>query len=251
MKQIIVYKHKPASINNKNDNAKTAYQNSLREVANQQNAFIMDGDLIVDILWRQSNPADIDNIIKYTLDALKGICYNDDKSIIKLTISKEYSTNDQLTITIKSKFIISKFIKKIVFKTIIKPLLRYINSNYQDMLTAQIPKPKIEPIPKISPPKPINQNNDITTNLTQDIISALNSQKNKIDIVEFSIKGQKLILYPQISQNLSSKERTNTIKSIQESLINTLSNRDYLANFQIAFGSNASKNAKKIVINKI
>lgn len=30
MKQIIVYKDKPASINNKNDNAKTAYQNSLR-----------------------------------------------------------------------------------------------------------------------------------------------------------------------------------------------------------------------------
>ena len=139
--------------------------------------------------------------------------------------------------SLKSKFIISKFIKKIVFKTIIKPLLRYINSNYQDMLTAQIPK--------ISPPKPINQNNDITTNLTQDIISALNSQKNKIDIVEFNIKGQKLILYPQIAQNLSAKERINTIKSIQESLINTLSNRDYLANFQIAFESNASKNAKK------
>ena len=113
------------------------------------------------------------------------------------------------------------------------------------MLTNQIPKPKIEPIPKISPPKPINQNNDITTNLTQDIISTLNSQKNKIDIVEFNIKGQKLILYPQIAQNLSAKERTNTIKSIQESLINTLSNRDYLVNFQIAFGPNDSKNAKK------
>ena len=64
---------------------KTAYQNSLREVANQQDDFIMDGDLVVDILWIQSNPADIDNIIKYTLDTLKGICYNDDKSIIKLT----------------------------------------------------------------------------------------------------------------------------------------------------------------------
>lgn len=113
------------------------------------------------------------------------------------------------------------------------------------MLTDQISKPKIEPIPKISLPKPINQNNYITTNLTQDIISTLNSQKNKIDIVEFNIKGQKLILYPQIAQNLSAKERTNTIKSIQESLINTLSNRDYLANFQIAFGPNASKNAKK------
>ena len=85
MKQIIVYKDKTASINNKNDNAKTAYQNSLREVVNQHDAFIMDGDLVIDVLWRQSNPADIDNIIKDTLDTLKGICYNDDKSIIKLT----------------------------------------------------------------------------------------------------------------------------------------------------------------------
>ena len=64
---------------------KTAYQNNLREEANQQDDFIMDSDLVVDILWIQSNPADIDNIIKYTLGALKGICYNDDKSIIKLT----------------------------------------------------------------------------------------------------------------------------------------------------------------------
>ena len=62
-------------------------------------------------------------------------------------------------------------------------------------------------IPKISPPKPINQNNDITTNLTQDIISTLNSQKNKIDIVEFNIKGQKLILYPQNSaKSISQRE---------------------------------------------
>ena len=29
MKQIIVYKDKTASINNKNDNTKTAYQNSI------------------------------------------------------------------------------------------------------------------------------------------------------------------------------------------------------------------------------
>ncbi|KAB0611619.1 RusA family crossover junction endodeoxyribonuclease [Campylobacter hyointestinalis] len=74
----------------------------IAEVANQQDAFIMDGDLIVDILWKQSNPADIDNIIKYILDALKGICYNDDKSIIKLTISKEHCANNQLTITKKA-----------------------------------------------------------------------------------------------------------------------------------------------------
>ena len=121
------------------------------------------------------------------------------------------NSHDQLTITIKSKFIISKFIKKIVFKTIIKPLLRYINSNYQDMLTAQIPK--------ISPPKPINQNNDITTNLTQDIISALNSQKNKIDIVEFNIKGQKLILYPQIAQN-SISQRENKHHKIHSRKLN-------------------------------
>ncbi|MCI5540340.1 RusA family crossover junction endodeoxyribonuclease [Campylobacter lanienae] len=90
MKQIIVYKDKPASINNKNDNAKTAYQNSiskqLKRSSKSARCFYHGWrDLVVDILWRQSNPADIDNIIKYTLDTLKGICYNDDKSIIKLT----------------------------------------------------------------------------------------------------------------------------------------------------------------------
>ena len=90
MKQIIVYKDKTASINNKNDNIKTAYQNSiskqLKRSSKSARCFYHGWrDLVVDILWRQSNPADIDNIIKYTLGALKGICYNDDKSIIKLT----------------------------------------------------------------------------------------------------------------------------------------------------------------------
>ena len=90
MKQIIVYKDKTASINNKNDNTKTAYQNSipkqLKRSSKSARCFYHGWrDLVVDILWRQSNPADIDNIIKYTLGALKGICYNDDKSIIKLT----------------------------------------------------------------------------------------------------------------------------------------------------------------------
>ena len=90
MKQIIVYKDKTASINNKNDNTKTAYQNSiskqLKRSSKSARCFYHGWrDLVVDILWIQSNPADIDNIIKYTLDTLKGICYNDDKSIIKLT----------------------------------------------------------------------------------------------------------------------------------------------------------------------
>ena len=90
MKQIIVYKDKTASINNKNDNIKTAYQNSiskqLKRSSKSARCFYHGWrDLVVDILWIQSNPADIDNIIKYTLGALKGICYNDDKSIIKLT----------------------------------------------------------------------------------------------------------------------------------------------------------------------
>ena len=90
MKQIIVYKDKTASINNKNDNTKTAYQNSiskqLKRSSKSARCFYHGWrDLVVDILWIQSNPADIDNIIKYTLGALKGICYNDDKSIIKLT----------------------------------------------------------------------------------------------------------------------------------------------------------------------
>ncbi|WP_096029531.1 hypothetical protein [Campylobacter lanienae] len=46
----------------------------------------MDGDLVVDILWRQSNPADIDNIIKYTLDTLKASAI----MMIKALLNSQY-----------------------------------------------------------------------------------------------------------------------------------------------------------------
>lgn len=39
---------------------------NLRAAALEQNAFMMDTDIYVDILWKQNSPADIDNIIKYT-----------------------------------------------------------------------------------------------------------------------------------------------------------------------------------------
>ena len=54
----------------------------------------MDGDLVVDILWRQSNPADIDNIIKYTLDTLKASAIMMIKALL--------NSHDQLTITKKA-----------------------------------------------------------------------------------------------------------------------------------------------------
>lgn len=34
---------------------------------------------------------DIDNIVKIVLDALNGICYNDDKQVVKITASKVYT----------------------------------------------------------------------------------------------------------------------------------------------------------------
>lgn len=101
MQQKIVYNDRPTSINNKNDAIKAIYQKGLKKAALEQNAFIMNGDLAVEILWKQHLPADIDNILKHTLDALKGICYVDDCAIISLKISKRYSQKEQLIITIK------------------------------------------------------------------------------------------------------------------------------------------------------
>ena len=124
MQQKIVYNDRPTSINNKNDAIKAIYQKELKKAALEQNAFMMNGDLAVEILWKQHLPADIDNILKHTLDALKGICYVDDCAIISLKISKQYSQKEQLIITIKNKFILSKFIKKLIYITITKTKLR-------------------------------------------------------------------------------------------------------------------------------
>lgn len=225
MKQKIVYNGKPASINNKKDNAKTLYQKNLRAVALEQNAFMMDTDIYVDILWKQNSPADIDNIIKYTLDALKGICYTDDRAIVWLKIHKQQSNQEQLIITLKSKFILSKFLKKLIYKIIAKPLMNYVQSNFKDIIddeknnqkNAQIqPKPKanLKQNPAI---KPKNSNNkttqmQITKAQNQEdeienlIKTTLKTDKDHIQIA-YNLKQTELKIYIIISSSLSKKER--------------------------------------------
>ena len=134
MRQEIVYNNRPSSVNNKNDVSKAIYQKALKKAAKEQNAFMMEGDLAVQIVWKQHLPADIDNMIKHTLDALKGICYADDRTIVDLKISKRYAQKEQVIITIKHKFILSKFIRKIAYIVFARPIMRFINANFKDII---------------------------------------------------------------------------------------------------------------------
>ena len=134
MRQEIVYNNRPSSVNNKNDVSKAIYQKALKKAAKEQKAFMMEGDLAVQIVWKQHLSADIDNMIKHTLDALKGICYADDRTIVDLKISKRYAQKEQVIITIKHKFILSKFIRKIAYIVFARPIMRFINANFKDII---------------------------------------------------------------------------------------------------------------------
>lgn len=47
------------------------------------------GDLTVTIIWYRSRKAgDLDNRVKVVLDAMNGLCYDDDKQIRRLTIER-------------------------------------------------------------------------------------------------------------------------------------------------------------------
>lgn len=175
MKQKIVYNDRPTSINNKNDAIKAIYQKELKKAALEQNAFMMNGDLAVEILWKQHLPADIDNILKHTLDALKGICYVDDCAIISLKISKQYSQKEQLIITIKNKFILSKFIKKLIYTAFIKPLIKFIDANFKDIIEYEKRNH--------NPTTTINPNNNLALNLP---VNTLNQQVNPSQNLSFS-----------------------------------------------------------------
>lgn len=191
MQQKIVYNDRPASINNKNDTIKAIYQNGLKKAALEQNAFIMNGDLAVEILWKQHLPADIDNILKHTLDALKGICYVDDCAIISLKISKRYSQKEQLIITIKNKFILSKFIKKLIYTAFIKPLIKFIDANFKDIIEYE--KHNHNPTTTINPNNNLELNLLINTpnqqvNPSQNLSSSTNQTTNQIQKTKSEIQ---------------------------------------------------------------
>lgn len=191
MQQKIVYNDRPTSINNKNDAIKAIYQKGLKKAALEQNAFMMNGDLAVEILWKQHLPADIDNILKHTLDALKGICYVDDCAIISLKISKRYSQKEQLIITIKNKFILSKFIKKLIYTTFIKPLIKFIDANFKDIIEYE--KHNHNQTATINPNNNLALNLLINTpnqqvNPSQNLSSSTNQTTNQIQTTKSEIQ---------------------------------------------------------------
>ena len=46
---------------------------------------------------------DIDNIAKIILDGLNGVAFADDKQVVELKITKEYSTHGSVIVTVKEK----------------------------------------------------------------------------------------------------------------------------------------------------
>ena len=212
MQQKIVYNDRPASINNKNDTIKAIYQNGLKKAALEQNAFIMNGDLAVEILWKQHLPADIDNILKHTLDALKGICYVDDCAIISLKISKRYSQKEQLIITIKNKFILSKFIKKLIYTAFIKPLIKFIDANFKDIIEYE--KHNHNPTTTINPNNNLALNLHVNTpnqqvNPSQNLSSSTNQTTNQIQ------KTKSEIQTPATSNETAQSASTDTNPQMQ------------------------------------
>jgi Holliday junction resolvase RusA-like endonuclease len=76
--------------------------------AAQQKAIVMDGALILDVifilerpkslpkktLWHIKRP-DLDNLVKAVKDALNGICYRDDSQIVDMYAKKRYATPEE------------------------------------------------------------------------------------------------------------------------------------------------------------
>ena len=57
-------------------------------------------DMVSGIIPHTSKP-DCDNMAKICLDALNGVCYDDDSQITNLNISKKYGNNARVVITIR------------------------------------------------------------------------------------------------------------------------------------------------------
>ena len=58
-------------------------------------------DMLERKIWPAKKP-DSDNIAKVVLDALNGIAYHDDTQVISLTVTKAYSEEAHLSITLRT-----------------------------------------------------------------------------------------------------------------------------------------------------
>lgn len=93
----LVIIRKPASVNRRRD---SQYYGVFRAALNQEAAAEfgaaqpLSGALYARIIWfHAGRQGDVDNIIKPILDGLKGVCYTDDRSIVKCAVERvDFST---------------------------------------------------------------------------------------------------------------------------------------------------------------
>lgn len=81
-----------------------AYLKTVRVLARAQNAVKIDGPVEMSIKWyRSAKRGDIDSKLKCLLDALEGVCYEDDAQIQKITVERsDYeSKNPRLVVNVR------------------------------------------------------------------------------------------------------------------------------------------------------
>lgn len=79
------------------------FKRDVAIIAKTQGAFILDGNLSVNFrVFRPRKIGDLDNRLKISQDALKGICFEDDKQIVEIHAFRfDDRTNPRIEIDIK------------------------------------------------------------------------------------------------------------------------------------------------------
>ena len=79
------------------------FKSDIAVLARQQGAKLLDGDLSVTFrVFRPKRIGDLDNRLKISQDALKGICFADDKQIIEIHAFRfDDKTNPRIEIDLK------------------------------------------------------------------------------------------------------------------------------------------------------
>jgi|SRR6185369_4421281 len=84
------------------------FENTIRHEAIKAGIKPIDGAVSIAVIFKHKKPknpsksfpsqGDLDNFLKAVLDALNGIMYKDDSSIVQITTSKEYADHDSIEI---------------------------------------------------------------------------------------------------------------------------------------------------------
>lgn len=76
----------------------TAYYGIPKSTSKKKYELMMNGDVL------PRKKPDLDNVAKIIMDALNGLAYEDDKDIVELQITKEYSDEPRVVIEIQQLF---------------------------------------------------------------------------------------------------------------------------------------------------